>query len=60
VQIFREEGEEGEKKRDWKDEKKSEELMDENQDEKDEEKGKDKVGHTAAPALVFFVLRAKN
>jgi hypothetical protein len=58
VQIFRDESEDGEKKRDWKDEKKSEELLDDNQDEKDEEKGnsgKDKVCNSAIPTLIFFV-----
>jgi len=48
VYIFRDEGEDGEKKRDWKDEKKFEELSGDNKDEKDEDKGKeekDKVGN---------------
>lgn len=48
--IFRDESDDGEKKRDWKDEKKSEEMMDDNQDEKDDEKGnsgKEKVGDSA-------------
>jgi hypothetical protein len=68
VQIFRDEGEDGEKKRDWKDEKKSDEALGENHDEKDEEKGgsaKDKVGSSASPLnssdnsilsnLIFFI-----
>jgi hypothetical protein len=56
VQIFRDESEDGEKKRDWKDEKKSEELLDDNQDEKDEQKGnsgKEKVGDSANPTIIF-------
>lgn len=44
--IFRDEGEDGEKKRDWKDEKKSEDLSGD-KEEKDEDKlnDKDKVGN---------------
>jgi len=44
--IFRDEGEDGEKKREWKDEKKSEELSGD-KEEKDEDKlnDKDKVGN---------------
>jgi hypothetical protein len=57
VQIFRDESEDGEKKRDWKDEKKSEELLDDNQDEKDEKgsSGKEKVGDSANSTLIFCV-----
>jgi hypothetical protein len=48
VLNFRDEGEGGEKKREWKDEKKSEELSGDNKEEKDEDKvndDKDKVGN---------------
>jgi hypothetical protein len=58
VQIFRDESEDGEKKRDWKDEKKSEELLDDNQDEKDEEKGnsgKDKVSNSVNSTFIFHM-----
>jgi hypothetical protein len=58
VQIFRDEGEDGDKKRDWKDEKKSEDLMGDNHEERDEEKednGKDKVGNSVFHILSFFM-----
>lgn len=58
MQIFRDESDDGEKKRDWKDEKKSEEMLDDNQDEKDDEKGnsgKEKVGDSANPTVIFYV-----
>jgi hypothetical protein len=54
--IFRDEGEDGEKKRDWKDEKKSEELSGGDKDENEDDKEKDEKDKVCVCACTYMYI----